>query len=55
MKAGKFGFSTLAINGGLECHGGGYQFIGVKRFGVYKNVLKAFNVNEVPIENGCYN
>lgn len=55
VKNGWFGSATNAINGGLECNGGFYQDKAKKRFEIYKVVLKEFNVNETPIENGCYN
>jgi hypothetical protein len=48
-----FGDSTMAINGGLECNGP-YQNKAKQRFGLYVNVLKAFNIYAVPIETGCY-
>lgn len=54
VKKGYFGSSTMAINGGLECNGP-YKAKATKRFNVYKIVLEKFNVNENPIENGCYN
>jgi len=52
VKNGKFGTSTKIING-IEC--GSVNTKAVKRFSIYKIVLSSFNVNETPIENGCYN
>ncbi|RNA04083.1 chitinase 4-like [Brachionus plicatilis] len=54
VKNGRFGASTMAINGGLECNGP-YQDKARKRFEIYKICMKEFNLNETPIENGCYN
>jgi predicted chitinase len=54
VQAGYFGKSTDLINGALECRGP-YVNIAKNRFQKYVNVLKAFNMNETPIENGCYN
>jgi hypothetical protein len=54
VKNGKFGSSTNAINGALECRGG-YQNQAYARFKIYKKVMLAFNLNESPIESGCYN
>jgi len=51
---GKFGATTNAINGYLECNGGQYQYKAPNRFYIYKEILKAFNINEQPIEEGCY-
>ena len=53
VKAGKFGASTLAING-MECKGyNGHA--AHKRFQIYKNVMREFGSNEIPDETGCYN
>ena len=54
VKRGYFGASTKIINGGLECNGAN-TYIAKRRFTLYVSVLKAFNINEVPIESGCYN
>ena len=54
VKNGYFGASTKAINGALECNGGLYEDKARIRFEIYKNVLKAFNLNEVANEKGCY-
>ena len=43
------------INGELECGNGPNVRKARKRFEIYKNILKAFNVNEEPKESGCYN
>lgn len=54
ISEGHFGVSTNAINGFLECNGGLYQQKAPLRFNLYKNVLKAFSINDKPIEDGCY-
>lgn len=54
IKKGLFGASTNAINGNTECRGA-FQDLGRKRYKLYKNVLRAFNITSYPIENGCYN
>ena len=51
---GLFGVSTNAINGQLECNGGPYQYKAMRRFDLYKNVLRAFQITDLPIESGCY-
>lgn len=51
---GYFGTSTDAINGALECRGA-YVYRARERFDIYTKVLKAFGINETPIESGCYN
>ena len=53
-KLGQFGSATNIINGGLECKGP-YGDKARKRYNLYIVVLKAFNINEKPIETGCYN
>ena len=54
VQAGYFGASTNLINGALECRG--FNTDKAKsRYQKYLNVLKAFNINQAPIENGCYN
>lgn len=54
VRIGWFGSSTNRINGALECRGSNLN-VAKERFRKYGLVLKAFNVNETPIENGCYN
>lgn len=49
-----FGASTMAINGAKECLGN-FKQNAINRFKIYVQVLKAFNIVEDPIENGCYN
>jgi predicted chitinase/LysM repeat protein len=53
-QAGHFGVTTKAINGFLECFDGPYEYKARIRFEIYSQVLKAFNLYEQPIENGCY-
>ena len=50
---GHFGSSTKLINGALECNGAN-TYIAKRRFNLYVATLKAFNINETPIETGCY-
>ncbi len=54
VRNGWFGSSTDRINGALECKGSNKNLAKI-RFQKYGLVLKAFNVNETPIEDGCYN
>ena len=54
VSEGQFGVTTRAINGGLECGNGPNVQTAKKRFEIYKRVLLAFNINESPIETGCY-
>lgn len=51
---GYFGAATNALNGEFECKGDSQNFAR-QRFQVYLNVLQAFNINTMSIENGCYN
>lgn len=53
VEEGKFGVTTRAINGALECDGVNTQKA-KSRFKIYTNVLNAFNVDEIPNESGCY-
>jgi predicted chitinase len=53
VQAGHFGKSTDLINGALECRGFN-TYIAKNRYKKYVNVLKAININEAPIESGCY-
>lgn len=58
VQEGRFGASTNAINGYLECTGPNAAANRNKaeaRFSYYKKVLIAFGINERPIEAGCYN
>lgn len=55
VKNGRFGASTRAINGFLECGNGAYVDKARIRFNIYRQVLQGFNINETPIEGGCYN
>jgi hypothetical protein len=56
VKNGRFGASTKAINGALECYPGGTNVDAAKkRYNIYKKILIAFGVSEAPVENGCYN
>ncbi|KAJ1983395.1 hypothetical protein H4R34_001309 [Dimargaris verticillata] len=49
---GKFGVTTNAINGKLEC-GGPNSATAAKRFEIYKKVLAAFQLNNTPDPSGC--
>lgn len=55
LKHGKFGFSTMAINGALECKGV-YKIKAFRRFVVYSKVLEAFGILDSfpPLQDGCY-
>ena len=55
VKQGFFGSSTSAINGAWECSPKGNLNRAKLRFANYLNVLRAFDLNEAPIESGCYN
>lgn len=50
---GEFGVATDAINGLLECKGPNVHKARL-RFKLYAKVLKAFKIDEEPIESGCY-
>jgi len=54
VQEGKFGATTNAINGAIECSGSRQDLARV-RFQKYVKVLKAFNINEEAQEGGCYN
>ena len=51
---GQFGSSTNAINGPLECKGGGGRALAEARFAKYSVALQEFGVNETPNPAGCY-
>ncbi|RNA42025.1 chitinase 4-like [Brachionus plicatilis] len=50
VEQGKFGVTTKAINGALECSGSDSR-IAKSRFKIYSKVLNAFNINEHPDES----
>ncbi|KAJ1969351.1 hypothetical protein H4R35_006163 [Dimargaris xerosporica] len=52
VSEGKFGVTTNAINGKLEC-GGPNSATAAKRFEIYKKVLAAFQLNQTPDPSGC--
>jgi predicted chitinase len=54
VSEGKFGVTTRAINGALECWGG-HQDQARARFEIYKKIRSAFGIDGTAIENGCYN
>ena len=54
VKRGLFGSSTRAINGAFECATSNMNQAR-KRFLIYRNVLRALNINDRAIESGCYN
>ena len=54
VQQGQFGASIKLINSG-ECTGTFNVQYAKKRYANYLNVMKAFNINETPIETGCYN
>ncbi|KAJ1978956.1 hypothetical protein H4R35_001701 [Dimargaris xerosporica] len=51
---GKFGAATKAINGALECNGGGAADKAKKRFAIYEKVFDTFGLEGSPDESGCY-
>ena len=53
VQDGKFGATTKAINGALEC--GAPNEKAKKRFSYYSKILTAWGITEAPIESGCYN
>jgi predicted chitinase len=55
VSQGRFGETTKAINGGLECGAGGNQAAARKRYAMYGKVRAAFGLQGPGIENGCYN
>lgn len=50
----KFGLTTKAINGALEC-GKGKTPTATKRWENYQKIAKALNVTKLASESGCYN
>ncbi|CAG7719334.1 unnamed protein product [Allacma fusca] len=54
VQEGRFGATTRAINGGLECDGA-YQHIARQRFQNYGVVRSAFGLSGAGDERGCYN
>lgn len=54
VQKGEFGVSTKLINGAIECSNRIHS-AAKKRFELYRKVLIALNILEVPIEKGCYN
>lgn len=54
VKEGRFGESTRAINGIMECNGE-YLENSKNRFRYYKKVFKLFGAKGEPDERGCYN
>jgi len=51
---GRFGVTTRAINGGLECDGA-HQDTARHRYNMYKTVRRAFGLQGDGDERGCYN
>lgn len=52
VKEMKFGATTKAINGAIECSGSG-NATPKKRFEIYKKVAQAFGVSNLASEDGC--
>lgn len=50
----KFGATTKAINGAIECSGG-YNQRAANRYQIYLKVAKALHVTNLASESGCYN
>ena len=53
VQMGKFGHSTLKLNGDQEC-GKNAGWLAKRRFRLYTKVLKVFNINEKADPTGCY-
>ena len=53
VQNGQFGYSTLRINGALEC-GGNAGELARRRFQMYTKVLLAFGLKDEPDPTGCY-
>src|ERR1700722_5214060 len=53
VQNGQFGYSTLRINGGLEC-GGNAGELARRRFRLYTKVLLAFGLKDKLDPTGCY-
>ncbi|KAH9417298.1 hypothetical protein DERP_007295 [Dermatophagoides pteronyssinus] len=54
IKQGYFGYTTMAINGPLECNGP-YKVKAFKRFVIYSKIFEIFKLSEpLPKQNGCY-
>ncbi|ELQ76425.1 putative chitinase [Trachipleistophora hominis] len=54
VKENKFGATTKAINGALECKGQNVDK-SKKRYDIYKKVVKVLNIKNPASESGCYN
>jgi predicted chitinase len=54
VQEGRFGASTRAINGNLECDGA-YQETARHRYDMYKSIRRAFGLQGDGDESGCYN
>lgn len=55
VKGGKkFGLTTKAINGPLECSGGGNVTSAKKRYSVYKILCEEMGIKDIASEGGCY-
>ena len=52
VQNGQFGYSTLRINGALEC-GGNAGELARRRFQLYTKVLLAFGLKDEPDPTGC--
>ena len=56
LKYGEFGASTKGLYGEAECSlKGDNNLSAKKRYQIYLGVLRVFDINEKPIETGCYN
>ena len=53
VQMGKFGHSTMKLNGDQEC-GRNAGWLAKRRFRLYTKVLKAFNMSEKADPTGCY-
>lgn len=54
VKENKFGATTKAINGALECQGSNVDK-SKKRYAIYKKAVEILNIKNPASESGCYN
>ncbi|XP_058795552.1 uncharacterized protein LOC131666711 [Phymastichus coffea] len=53
-KSNKFGLTTKAINGAIECSGG-WNERAANRYKVYLKIAEVMKIKDKAVENGCYN
>jgi len=54
MRGNRFGCTTNAINGAIECRGG-YNEAARERYRKYKKVARVMGIGDLASERGCYN